>query len=381
MSRVESFLNMYSSKSTVRAYRWSLTSFFESIYGEDEGPLEEHSEKYFEEKRSYEDDIQSFLNVIRDRPPKSVSLMLAAVRSFLIENGVELPAKFWRRLRGRVKGSRALTLDKVPSNEEFHKILMHLPVHGKSLYLVLESSGMRIGEALQLNLEDLELDQDPVKVSIRGEYTKTGNPRVAFINREAKEAIQEWLKVRDEYLEAAVGKSHMYDKSADDPRLFPFESNTAYYMWRNALKKAGFKKRDKSTNRHRIHPHVLRKFFRTKMGSVIPVDVVEALMGHEGYLTEFYRRYSMEDLANFYKQGEHALLVFTEAAEVGRLRQEIKDRNRQLQTLVSGLTSENLELKSKVARIELEATEKAERLSRVEKEITELKKDLEKLIS
>ena len=32
---------------------------------------------------------------------------------------------------------------------------------------------------------------------------------------------------------------------------------------------------------------MLRKFFRTRLGAVIPVDVVEALMGHEGYLTEF----------------------------------------------------------------------------------------------
>ena len=51
---------------------------------------------------------------------------------------------------------------------------------------------------------------------------------------------------------------------------------------------------------------------------MIPVDVVEALMGHEGYLTEVYRRYSIEDLAKFYKQGEYALLVFTESGKVGR---------------------------------------------------------------
>jgi len=130
-------------------------------------------------------------------------------------------------------------------------------------------------------------------------------------------------------------------------------------MWNNSLRKAGFMSRDKQTNHRRMHPHVLRKFFRTKLGSVIPVDVVEALMGHEGYLTEVYRRYTEEDLAQFYKQGEHALLIFAEAAEVGRLRQEIEDRNRQLQTLVNGLTadnmtlkSENLDLKSRTTRLE-----------------------------
>jgi integrase len=68
------------------------------------------------------------------------------------------------------------------------------------------------------------------------------------------------------------------------------------------------------------HPHTLRKFFRTRLGAVsIPIDVVEALMGHEGYLTEVYRRYSIEDLRKFCLKGESALLVFMEAQEVTKL--------------------------------------------------------------
>jgi len=84
-----------------------------------------------------------------------------------------------------------------------------------------------------------------------------------------------------------------------------------------------------------MHPHTLRKFFRTKLGAVIPVDVVEALMGHEGYLTDVYRRYSMEDLAKFYKQGESALLSFTEAEEVSKLRAEVNERNEEFKNLVA----------------------------------------------
>ena len=82
------------------------------------------------------------------------------------------------------------------------------------------------------------------------------------------------------------------------------------------------------------------------MATVIPVDVVEALMGHEGYLTEVYRRYSIEDLAKFYKQGEHTLLVFAESENVSKLRAEIEEKNRQLQALVNGLIAENMELKT-----------------------------------
>ena len=155
---------------------------------------------------------------------------------------------------------------------------------------------MRIGEALQFAREDLDLNHDPVKITLRGEYTKTGNSRIALVSGEAKEAIEEWLNVRRQYLEATSSKSHKYGKSAEDARMFPFLSPTAYAMWSNALGKVGLLEKDVSTKRNTMHVHVLRKFFRTRLGAVIPVDVAEALMGHEGYLTEVYRKYYVEDL-------------------------------------------------------------------------------------
>ena len=374
MSRINDFLKMYGSKSTVKTYRWALSEFFKAVYGENEGKVEEHGERYFMEKRNFQVDIQNFFAVIKGKPPKSIRLMLAAVRSFLIENDVELSTKFWRRLIGKVRGNRALTLDKVPSNRELRRILMHMPIQGKALYLMLASGGMRIGETLQLKLDDVEFNKRPGKVNIRGKYTKTGNSRVAFVSKEAVMAVQEWLKTRKQYLIAAVGKSHKYTKSVEDDRLFPFLNNTAYAIWKNAVRKAGFLKKDKQTNRHTLHPHVLRKFFRTRMGTVIPVDVAEALMGHEQYLTEVYRRYTAEDLAKFYLQGEPALLVFTEAEEVGKLRAEVEEGKKQLQTLVNGLTAENLELKSRMSKAELENTDLKSRFRLTEEKLAELEK-------
>ncbi|MCD6530740.1 tyrosine-type recombinase/integrase [Candidatus Bathyarchaeota archaeon] len=339
MGKIEEFLKNFESKTTVSTYRYALNSFFKVIGVS--------ADEYFEEKRNYEEDIRTFFNAIKHRPPKTVQLFLSAVRTFLVENDVELSERFWRSLRRRKKGSRALTMDKVPSNAELRRIITHMPVQGRALFLTLASSGMRIGEVLKLKLGDIDLDHDPSKIYVRGEYTKTGNPRIAFISREAKEAIEEWLKVREQYIKGAVGKSHKYKKEMEDDRVFPFENNTAYTIWRNALKKAGFLEKDKSTNRHTIHPHVLRKFFRTKMAQVIPVDVVEALMGHEGYLTEVYRRYSEEDLAKFYKQGEASILVFTEAEEIIKLRKEIDERFKTLQALNEKLQLENLDLRQK----------------------------------
>jgi len=72
---------------------------------------------------------------------------------------------------------------------------------------MLASSGMRIDEALNITLKDIELDESPVKINISGSITKTGNSRIAFFSHEAKEAIQEWLKERRTYLVNAAKKS------------------------------------------------------------------------------------------------------------------------------------------------------------------------------
>jgi hypothetical protein len=87
------------------------------------------------------------------------------------------------------------------------------------------------------------------------------------------------------------------------------------------------------------------------MGAVISVDVTEALMGHEGYLTEVYRKYSHEDLAKFYTQGEHALHVFTNGQEVGALRREVEAKNSQLQQVVNTLSIENLQIKDQLRQL------------------------------
>ncbi|MCJ7635534.1 site-specific integrase, partial [Candidatus Bathyarchaeota archaeon] len=209
-----------------------------------------------------------------------------------------------------------------------------------------------IGEALQLTLEDLDFTVEPVKVSIRAgadRDTKTGDPRIAFISTEAKEAVEAWLRVRDDYLRTSSAKSHLFKKSSEDSRLFPFLSNTARQIWSAALQKSGLLKRDATTKRRTLHPHSLRKYFRTRLGAVIPVDIVEALQGHEGYLTQVYRKYSEQELGEFYRKGEPFLSVFSNLAEISKLKSQIEEKNQQLQTVVNSLAIENVQLKAETS--------------------------------
>ena len=54
------------------------------------------------------------------------------------------------------------------------------------------------------------------------------------------------------------------------------------------------------------------------------------------------------------------LHIFGEAEEIGKLRTEVEERNRQLQTVVNGLTADNLRLKNKFEMLERRHSQRLE---------------------
>lgn len=142
-------------------------------------------------KRTYE----IFFKSLNGFAPLTIKLKMSNIKAFLLENNVELPQKFWKKIQRHTKGSRAMTLNRIPTNAEFKKILLHSSIQGKAVFLSLESSGMRIGELLKSNIDNLYLEENPPRIQFRGEVTKTGISRHTFFSREAKEALVEWLRL------------------------------------------------------------------------------------------------------------------------------------------------------------------------------------------
>lgn len=89
-----------------------------------------------------------------------------------------------------------------------------------------------------------------------------------------------------------------------------------------------------------MHIHTLRKYFRTRMSLKIPADVVEALMGHEGYLTHVYRRYGEHELAEMYLKAEQQIVIFKLPLDVIEIEKNL-----------TKLRSENLKLRRDLDRV------------------------------
>ena len=354
MTKLQEFLRQYDKKATIKTFNWVLGVFVKSIYG-DKKDLGLKLDQYLSEKRDYQKDVENFHILLNGNPPLSKKLMVSNLKTFLEGNDIELPKKFWTKLKNRTKGKRAVTLDEIPKKSQLKQIFTHLNAKGKALFMVLTSSGMRIGEALQLELRDVDIVNVPTKIRIRSETTKTGTSRYAFISSETTEVLKEWLKIREESFDVIIARSNIRrTEKVNETRIFPFEFANAQYIWNNALKKAKLNKRDEMTKIHVFHPHVLRKYFRTQMATEIQVDIVEALMGHEGYLTEFYRRYSPKDLAKFYVRAEYTVSVFKDVGDLTKDKAELEIekndlsvRNIAFQKWIIEVKQENEELKKK----------------------------------
>ncbi|MEM3433472.1 MAG: tyrosine-type recombinase/integrase [Candidatus Methanomethyliaceae archaeon] len=374
-----------------------MKSFLTFVYNTPSEDFESSAEKYVQECKSGRDwfkDLLQFASFLSSKPPKTASTYMAGLRSFLeYALDVELTKKQAKVLRSRLpKGNRARTVEGDLTREVLRKILAHCDVRGRALFLFLASSGVRIGSALRLKLEDVDLSQDPPLVVVRGEYTKAGDTYFTFISTEAKEALQEWMKVRGKYLEAAGGKSKGLgiNKPLEDGRIFPFNETTANKMWALAVRKAGLEKLDPSTKRRTYHIHMLRKFFISQLKLVIPEEICEALAGHNGYLDDAYRRYTRQQIAEYYKKGEPYLYVSVpkEISEIQtRFNNEVEELRRRLEDLTQKLADantvslklmmENSELRARVDRMGSAVEEQMKALAEEKRRFEEEKRTLE----
>jgi len=385
MPRIEDFLSLYSKENTRRGYRTSLRHFFDVVYRNervnDDSHYETLAERYIQElekkSRKLENDMLLFAAALSKNAPITARARIAAVKEFMLRNGYDFSPVLVRDMRREIPKGYAQTEEEEMDRSTLKKILQHCDIRARALFLVLVSSGMRIGELLQVTLTDIDLNKKPAQIRIRKEYTKTRTARTAFISEEAAEAVQAWLKIRTAHMASAenrnaglVAHGLSAPKKKNDNRLFPYEYGTIDKVWDAALKKAELFSIDDITGRKTLHIHMLRKFFRTNAATKIPVDLAEALMGHTGYLTGAYRRYTKEQLADFYAKAEPALTVFI--ADDSETKEKVAALTHENEMLKQRLSSIEIQLKANVQTVTQKTEQKFIEIAQDPQQIQEL---------
>lgn len=296
---IDDWLEQFSNENTRRQYEIAVNQFKEHVGI----PLE----TYLEEKSRVEfwEDLQDFWSSLSEKAPKTQNNRVRVVKLFFQDHGKEIPENEWSKFRRRkMRASRPQTQDRAGTKEEWRKIITSMSSpQGQALYLSLLSTGARVGEILQIRVEDLDLDSNPARINFRAEYTKGGvGDRIVFLTDEAEVAMKDYLKWREDK-KSSSGVSY-----SETNRVFPFTSQNAREMLYNALDRAGLDYRDRNTGRREIHTHSTRKFFRSncKLGEAL----THAIMGHRKYLDRSYLRVDPDRAAQEFKDNMNNLRIF-----------------------------------------------------------------------
>ena len=365
------WLQEFKSTNTQRSYRTGLRSFKKLLNIEDLG-------EYIKGNPDVSADIREFLSQLDGKPSKTIAGYAGAVKVFFQDQGVKVPDEAWNKIRRRgfmPKRVRAETRDKKPTKHMLKKILNYADIKLRALVLFLLSSGARIGETLQLKQEDFDLEADPPRVHIRREYTKAGvGERTGFFSYEARDAIQDWLRIKDRLDKRGVGESYR-----ENLEVFPWADSTSRFMWNMACDKAGYGTRDKHTGRRVYHLHSLRKFFRTKIG--LDLDVTHALMGHAEYLDAAYVRLDQDrEIAEAYLEAMPNVSVYDVGdQELKEETEALREENEQLKKRIEQLESGKAERNRDVEELKKENRETKEELRQLSKTVNVLLKKLENL--
>jgi len=330
MQKITEWLSRnFTNKATRRIYYRALTNFHE-MFGEVSSPEE------------FEKCLKEWIQYLNQRlAPKTIATYVMAVVGYYRDHGIVIPDYRWRNIRRRLlPPARELTFDKAGTVDEWKKILAHMGLKGRSLFLFLLSSGCRIGEALQLKVSDLDLDADPPRAYVRPQYTKGGyGGRIVFMTYEARDAIKEWLKVKDRLKKRS--------QPVDPDLIWDMKESTVRYILYRALQKSGLDSKDHTTERYHIHIHSTRKFFRSNCG--LDDALVHALMGHVGYLDRSYLRTDPERAGEQYKSAIPRLTIYE---------RPLVDKIEMIRAFAKSLGVENIDIK--IARIMEEHPELSE---------------------
>jgi len=332
--------------------------------------LDDVSLAYVSADEDYTEDLIEFKNHLREKgsAPKSIGIALTALIGYFERNNLNLKTIDKRDL---TKGTqKTVTEDTVPTAEQLIKIIDFMPIQGRTLTLLLSSSGVRIGEALQLTIKDVDLTKTPVEVRIRDNggdrTTKGGESRTAFISAEAKEQLIGWMEYRPNYLSLNTKLS----TAPNEDRIFPFTQSNVLQMWTLAVNKAGYGEKDGS--RLKLHIHTLRKYFRTR-GNWKNPDIAEFLMGHRTGLGPIYNKLEQNrgEVISQYLEAMKHLQVYSRSREVVNLKDEVQLKNEQIDDVIRSMTIQNARLENQVT--DLIMTHKTE-VSAIHVEMGEMRK-------
>jgi integrase len=243
---------------------------------------------------------------VRSMRPHSRRTVINPITRYMKINRVE----FDELELGVIKIRKIDTRDDKPASLELLQKMMDLAdPRMKAFIIFLVSTGCRSGEASNLLVSDISGSV----VTIPDRIAKGNHGGKAYLTSEAREYLDLWLKVRDQWIrdsDARVKNMGVRSRPVNDQRLFA-SSRASLGQEFTALYRIvdGESTQTLRGIRAKVTPHTCRAFFRTRAAATMGIDLVEGIMRHTGYLNAAYVRMPEEERARLFYDGEHALYI------------------------------------------------------------------------
>jgi len=277
-----------------------------------------------------------------------------AVRSFYATFDITV------RMRGRHRLPRPrVTNKRMKVGSDQVKVLVdHARTpRDRAIILTLFQSGMDVSTLCSLNYGDvaegLSKEEYPMKLELH--RPKTGVEYYTFLGKNAVNALKAYV---DDMQNRGV-------KFRNDTTLFlkergkePISTNLVQNMLKSIAMKSGFVDKENNGNEFNpLSPHALRESFGSLMiNSGVPDTIVDFWLGHEiGEMAEAYKGVQYESLRKMYAEREKLLSISPKEnlEELrAKLKGEIEEHNKQLQSMVNTLVSENIDFRKRIEKTE-----------------------------
>ena len=219
------------------------------------------------------DDLEAFIEHEQDRSMKisTVRVRMASIVAFLhflMEQDILSPAVLKRRIRLKVPD----VLPRAMNPQDVKKLLSIIDhTRDRALILLLLRTGIRIGEALALTMNDLDLEEKKVHL-VQGEKNNMG--RVVYLSNDAKFCLKRWFKYRD------------------PEKTFVFYGKGARPMCYSTARSRFFKYLEEAGLAHKGYTvHCLRHTNASELlNAGMRLEVLQQLLGHQDI--EVTRRYA-----------------------------------------------------------------------------------------
>ena len=299
------FINSIKSKASKKVYQFHLNAFIQywqldsaaSIMSLTSDELRDKIVAYFLQKKNFRRSTQS--------------VALAAIKHFCEMNDIILN---WKKINKFALNSDIPKLqNRAYTHEEVKQVVDYCDHRIRTMFLVLASTGIRIGAMRHMKIKDLVDKGDVYKVKV---YPGENEEYITFTTPECKAAIDNYLDFRKRNGELITPDSYLFVQQYNKfkrIRAKPFANKSIDNLLQLWLVNSGVRTVDP------VNPggykdvqrlHGFRKFFTKQLvDSKVGPEIREMLLGHNIGLAGTYYKPTDEDIQTEYEKAIDLLTI------------------------------------------------------------------------